>query len=861
MAPTRSLWQLVDWFIPPDARWSESDRLRRLRMLVVCNLGLIPITILGALELTRAGTLVATQAHFMILSTLVLLFSLVGIKVWRSHVAPGIGLCVFLMWGVFFLAATDAGISDAIMVWAVLIPLIAAFVVGPWLTWAVGSTLLVGLAAMYGLEASGYFQPAYLSTPEQMRWFSMLSLASAVGFASILAWLYEGHTVGRLRKLNHELSRLQQELSESESRYRSLFENLPVGMYQSTRTGRITMANSALLEMLGVDNVSGMDASSLYDRPEQRTELIERLENDREVHGFEYVLRHASGARVHVRESARAARDESGDVLYFEGVIEDVTERWHAEQVARRTEERYRALVQQSSDTITILDAHGRIEYLSPSIVRNLGFDPAETTGKLISDLVHPDDRRRLEVLFQRAARRPGEFGSVDFRCRHADGHFVFVEAVGANMLDNPMVRGIVLNSRDVTDRKRAEVALVRAKEQAEEVARLKSAFLANMSHEIRTPLTGIIGFAGVLADEVSDEHREFVTLIERSGRRLLQTLNSVLDLARLESNQMDLDLRIVDVAELVEDAVTLLEPLAKDSGNRLIIEASRPGPLCSLDSACLDRILNNLVGNALKFTHDGDVRVRVTASGDAVRIEVRDTGEGIDAAFVPHLFDEFKQESSGLRRQHEGSGLGLTITRRLVELMHGTISVESEKGVGSSFTVSFPLAAPAQIEADQPVALARLRPRVLVTDDNASTLALMERMLRDTADVDAVLTPEEALELAGDGLESRYDVVFLDIHLAGSTSGTDVMRRMRDLPGYRDAHIVAFTAFALPGDRERFLNAGFSGYLGKPFTRDQLMAVIQEATTDAERARGAHGNALDAGFDEVELGSVFLSG
>jgi PAS domain S-box-containing protein len=857
MAPSRSLWQIVDWFIPPDVRWNESDHLLRMRMLVVSCMVLIPLTVLGALELVQGGTLMATQAHFMMLSTVVLALSLAALKLGRNHVVPGVGLCLFLVWGVFFLAATDSGINDAIMVWAIPIPLIAAFVVGPWLAWLVGGMLLVGMGALYGLEALGLFTPAYLSSAEQMRWFNVTSLISAVSFAALLAWLYEGHTVGRLRKLNRELDRLRQELSESEQRYRSLFENLPVGMYQSTRQGRITMANSALLEMLGVESVAGMDAFSLYDDPAQRNDLTERLEREGEVRGYEFVLRHASGARVRVRESARAARNERGEVLFYEGVIEDVTERWHAEQAARRTEERYRALVQQSSDTISILDGDARIQYLSPSVSRNLGFDPTETTGKHMLDLVHPDDRRRLALLFRRALRGGGEFGSVDFRCRHADGHYVFVEAVGTNMLDNPMIRGIVLNSRDVTDRKRAEVALIRAKEQAEEVARLKSAFLANMSHEIRTPLTGIIGFAGVLADEVSDEHREFVTLIERSGRRLLQTLNSVLDLARLEANQMDLDLRTVDVAQHVAEAVTLLKPLAADAGIDLVVDVRQPGPAARLDTACLDRILNNLVGNAIKFTHEGEVRVSVHASGEQVHIAVSDTGEGIDPDFVPHLFDEFKQESSGLRRQHEGSGLGLTITRRLVELMGGAIDVQSEKGRGSTFTVTFPLAASADVPADQPAAAPPRRPRVLVTDDNASTLALMERMLRDTADVDVVMTPEEALALAGDTDEARYDVVFLDIHLAGSTSGTEVMHRMRNLPAYRDTHIVAFTAFALPGDRERFLNAGFSGYLGKPFTRDQLMAVIEEAVPRDT----VGGDSTDLGFADVELGSVFLSG
>ena len=226
-------------------------------------------------------------------------------------------------------------------------------------------------------------------------------------------------------------------------------------------------------------------------------------------------------------------------------------------------------------------------------------------------------------------------------------------------------------------------------------VNKLKDEFLATTSHELRTPLTAILGFAAVLQEELPGRFREFVDPIESNGYRLLQTVNSLLELAKLRSGMMEIHPEVINVGALVEEVNRLLAPLAyrKD----LLLEfRSPPQPLLvNLDRRFLERILNNLVGNAIKFTEEGTVSVRVEGTQERVIIRVADTGIGIDESFVPELFDEFKQESSGLSRSHEGSGLGLSITARLVDLMDGTIHVESEKGRGTIFTVSFPMHRP----------------------------------------------------------------------------------------------------------------------------------------------------------------------
>lgn len=242
-------------------------------------------------------------------------------------------------------------------------------------------------------------------------------------------------------------------------------------------------------------------------------------------------------------------------------------------------------------------------------------------------------------------------------------------------------------------ERKKYEEELISAKEKAEESAKLKSTILMNMSHEIRTPLTSILGFAEVLEEEIEGDHLQFAELIRKSGERLLDTLNSVLDMSQLEANSMTIEATRLDVVERVEEILDMFEAQAKENDLYLTVETNTDGePVwAEMDESFLDRIVDNLVGNALKFTEEGGVTVRVEDHGDTLRLEVEDTGIGISEEFLPHLFDAFKQESTGLRRSHEGTGLGMAITKRLVELMDGTIEVDSEEGVGTTFIIDLP--------------------------------------------------------------------------------------------------------------------------------------------------------------------------
>lgn len=393
--------------------------------------------------------------------------------------------------------------------------------------------------------------------------------------------------------------------------------------------------------------------------------------------------------------------------------------------------------------------------------------------------------------------------------------------------------------SQMVADHNRRQLESEReAREKVEELLKLKSAFLNNMSHELRTPLTGILGFAELLAEEVRGSHRDYVERIAKSGQRLQDTLNSILDLAQLEGGSLELNLVPVNVGRHVERSAERFRHPATIKNVAFDVSVESDALESALDEESLERIVSNLVDNAVKFTDAGSIRICVSAENDQAVIRVRDTGIGISEAFLPHLFCEFRQESVGRSRSYEGNGLGLAITKRLVELMGGVICVESEQSRGSTFTVAFPLSAhgelaPRPSEFGRPAhansKLDRTFSRVLILDDHADTLTLTRLQLRGLYDVETVADADAALECIR---SSRFDALLLDINLGGGHDGIDVMRAIREMDAYRDVPILAVTAYALPGDAERFLFEGFDGYLRKPFTKREITDAIGFALT-----------------------------
>lgn len=391
-------------------------------------------------------------------------------------------------------------------------------------------------------------------------------------------------------------------------------------------------------------------------------------------------------------------------------------------------------------------------------------------------------------------------------------------------------------------DRTRAREELIKAKETAEEMNKLKTTFLANMSHELRTPMVGILGYTEILKQEVSDpELREMSEEVNLSANRLLETLDLILDLSKVESSKSEIQANLINIGDAVVSYVKSFQKTASKKNINLKIVIKDEQIYSLLDDRILHSIVNNLVSNAIKFTEQGNVTVEVDKNKDKAIIVVSDTGIGIPENSREIIFEEFRQVSEGLNRGFEGSGLGLHITKRFLELIDGTISVSSQIGVGSIFKVSFPLHKfEKQIvvttsgenkknrlsSQKKKVKFNENLPNILLVEDDLSNAGVIEYLLTNICNINIVRTGEEAVKASG---EKNYAVILMDIDLGIGMDGIETTKQIRKLPQYKDTPIIAVTALAMRGQKEMFLEQGCSHYVSKPFDSKEFLQLIKD--------------------------------
>jgi PAS domain S-box-containing protein len=395
-------------------------------------------------------------------------------------------------------------------------------------------------------------------------------------------------------------------------------------------------------------------------------------------------------------------------------------------------------------------------------------------------------------------------------------------------------------------ERTQSKEELIKARDKAEEMNRLKSNFLSNMSHELRTPMVGILGYIEILKEEMTrPDLKDMSEEIYMSANRLLETLNLILDLSKIESNKSEINKVELNVGRITVDQVKGFEERAKKKNIFLKISIKDEQVYSLLDERIFRQMINNLVSNAIKFTNIGGVTVEVdkklTGEEEKATLSVTDSGIGIPINSQQIIFEEFRQASEGLNRVFEGSGLGLSITKKFAKIMGGGISVHSTLGKGSTFTVSFPLSRKErQIVVTKPTAdnvkitdmnKKEIRydeniPYILLVEDDLSNAGVVKYLLHGVCNLDIVTTGEEALEKV---IQKQYSVILMDIDLGRGMNGIETTKRIRKLAGYKDSPIVAVTALAMQGQKEMFLAAGCSHYVSKPYDAKTLLNLIKE--------------------------------
>ena len=646
----------------------------------------------------------------------------------------------------------------------------------------------------------------------------------------------------------------EEALRESEERYRALIENgHDIIVILDPEKGRIRYQSPSMERILGyapgeLAERSVFELVHPDDLPAAMREIEAAVAAPGTTRMAEYCFLHRDGSWRHLETFGRTLLpDSAAQGLVFN--TRDITERKEAEDALRRSEHHFRRLIENGQDNIVIVDHAGTMLYQSPSSLRIVGYTPEELEGNNAFDWVHPEDAPTVAAELAKTFASPGYIGQVEYRFRHKDGTWRYLEAFGQTLNPDTADEGVVANIRDVTERRLAEEALRRATAEAERANQAKSEFLSRMSHELRTPMNSILGFAQLLERApLPAAQQRGVQHILTAGRHLLRLINEVLDIARIESGRQQLSLEPVRLDAVLQEAVALARPLAAqgaislrgpdEAGEALFVRADRQR---------LVQVLLNLLSNAIKYNRPGgEVRLGWelhVADGEEearVRLRVRDTGVGIAPAELDQLFVPFARlgaEQSGV----EGTGLGLALSQRLVEAMGGGLALEHTGPAGSSFAVDLrlsrdpveglamrPAAAPAAASgapSSRPVTL-------LYVEDNLANLSLVETILaaRPGWRTIPALQGRLGAELA---CEHVPDVVLLDLHLP-DVQGDEVLRRLRADRRTAAIPVVMISADATPRTIDRLRAQGADAYLTKPLDVDEFLSTIDRLLPQA---------------------------
>ena len=531
-----------------------------------------------------------------------------------------------------------------------------------------------------------------------------------------------------------ERKQAEEALKKSEERFRTLFENSTVGIYRTTPDGQILLANPTLIKLLGYTSFEELAGRNLvedgFEPSYERTYFIDIMKREGEVKGLESAWTRMDGTTLFISESARAINDNEGKIIYYDGIVEDITLRKKAEREL---------------------------------IIAN------------------------KELTFQNE------------------------------------------------EKEKRATELTIAKEQAEESDRLKSTFLANMSHEIRTPMNGILGFAELLKEPnlTVEEQQDFIRTIGISGMRMLNTINNIVDISKIESGLMKVDIKETNINEKIEFTYKFFKPEVENKGLQFLFKNSLPAKeaIIKTDNEKVYAILTNLVKNAIKFTYEGSIEFGYEKKGEYLEFFVKDTGVAIPQKQRQMIFERFRQGSESHNRGYEGSGLGLSISKSYVEMLGGKIWMESKEGKGSTFYFTIPYNAVSEEKIELLNAVsAKLKEveikklKVLIVEDDAISYSLLTKTLQKISkEILHAVTGVESIEVCRNNPD--LDLVLMDIRMP-NMDGNEATSQIRQFN--KNVIIIAQTAFAFSDDKEKAIEAGCNDYISKPILKDELLAIIQ---------------------------------
>ena len=631
-----------------------------------------------------------------------------------------------------------------------------------------------------------------------------------------------------------EHKRMEEALEKSERYYRALTENAYDGVVVVNEDGNISYEGPSIKRILGYEPNEFIGRKGFeYIHDSDAVKAIENfkllLENPGITMSTELRVLHINGSwRTLDIAATNLLSDE-----HIKGVIvnyRDITERKQAEEIQRQQEQYFRSLIENSSDTIVVLNDNGTVRYLSPSYENLLGRDPLTTVGSGVLENVHRDDKKKVSEMLAYLEQNPGNAIHSEVRIRHKNGSWRWIEATATSRLNDPIVSGIVVNMRDVTQRKKAEEDLQElydkereSRHKMEIEMKRRVEFTRALAHELKTPLTPVLASSDSLLSNVQEEPLlSLARNISLGAANLNSRIDELLDMARGEIGMLQLRIEAVDIIKLLQETTSSMIPRASNQGQFLVLDLPSSLPVIQADFTRVQQVVTNLLDNALKFTpRGGKVVVKAKEKDKSLVIEVRDTGRGIYKKDQERLFDPYYRLENG--EDHvSGLGIGLALCKTLIDLHGGNIWVKSQVGTGSTFGFSLPL----ETSSQQISVLDRRRKlwKVLIIEDDPVIVDSISLALKmDWPEVEMITT-----SLGDDGIDlvetENPDVVVLDLGLP-DMSGFEVLEQIRL---FSSVPVVVLTVKTEESDMVKALEQGADDYIVKPFRQKELLARLK---------------------------------
>ena len=607
------------------------------------------------------------------------------------------------------------------------------------------------------------------------------------------------------------------------------FDNSPVLMLITGLDGKIFAANKLFLEFTGysLEEILGKTTIEVgfYINPNQRQLLLKEILEKGNIHAMELDFRIKDGSIRNFLVSSNIIRINSEQRLFTSLV--DITERKKIEIQLSENEAKYKYLFMNypqpmwiyDTDSLTFLEVNN-------ATIEKYGYSREELVGSSIS-MIRPEEDFD-KVIEHHKIPHDKFYNAGVWGHKKKNGEIIFVEIL-SHALPEIYPAGRIIIAHEVTE-------MVKAKEEAEKMNKLKSNFLANMSYELRTPLNGILGFSEFLKDNTNEEEtRNIAEIIHNGGQRLLSTLNQILDLSSLETKIYEVKKELTNLNKIVKNSYDSFRYEAEKSGLSFNLNLPENEIIINTDAEIISNVLENLIDNAIKYTPEGFIEISLINKETLAIIKIKDSGIGISNDKLEVIFDEFRQASEGRGRSFEGTGLGLSLCRKFINLLGGRIYVKSNVGEGSNFTVELPLISDVkeitkQIETEKDTSTvvsgiqSDKKLRILFVEDDQDSQELVKIICRDKYLLDVVNDGNQAIIKAK---QINYDIILMDINLGLGIDGLEATKIIRKLKQYKNVPIVAITAFAMEGDKEEFLENGCSHYLSKPFTIKSLKKLL----------------------------------